>query len=361
MYKNPDLVLAEPGLIEAGNIVWRSPSNIAIIKYWGKHGRQLPRNPSISFTLNGCFSETMLEYFPKTGAGEGIDLEFFFDGQPNDAFGSKILRFLDSLNDIFPFLRQFHLAIHSTNSFPHSAGIASSASAMSALALALCTLEDRLFGTLQDDAAFEQKASYIARLGSGSAARSVFGTMALWGKTDLVAGSSDEFAIGYGDKINAVFSNYNDTILIASSGEKSVSSRAGHALMEGNIYADSRYREANQRLANVLDALQKGDTEQFGILAEAEALTLHALMMASQPPYILLKTNTLAMIERIQAYRRVQKEPLYFTLDAGPNVHLLYPDSIKTNVEDFIAHELQPLCEDGTIISDWVGDGPMEL
>ncbi len=361
MYQNAELLLQHPADAAEGNIVWRSPSNIAIVKYWGKHGLQLPRNPSISFTLNGCFSETMLEYFPKTEAGETVDVEFFFEGKPNEKFRQKIVTFLESLNEIFPFLRQFHLAIHSSNSFPHSAGIASSASAMSALALTLCTLEDRLFGTLQDDSIFEKKASYIARLGSGSACRSVFGTMALWGKTDLVKDSSDEYAVGCEGIIHPIFKNYNDTILIASSAEKTVSSRAGHALMEGNIYAESRYREANQRLANVLNALQNGDAEQFGILAEAEALTLHALMMSSNPPYILLKANTLAMIERIQNYRRDTKQPLYFTLDAGPNLHLLYPDFIKADVDKFIVQDLQPLCQDGLTIPDWVGEGPIEL
>ena len=92
-------------------------------------------------------------------------------------------------------MNQLELTIRSKNSFPHSAGIASSASSMSALALCLCSLEDELFETLGDDSEFDKKASYIARLGSGSACRSIYPGMALWGQNDKIEGSSDLFAI----------------------------------------------------------------------------------------------------------------------------------------------------------------------
>ena len=156
-YVNPKLIL-DTGTLEPASITWRSPSNLAIIKYWGKYGRQLPRNPSISITLDQAFTETTLEYQPKIGADEGIELEFLFDNQPNEAFRTKLLKFLESITDIFPFLRQLKLKIKSYNSFPHSAGIASSASSMSALALCLCTLENRIFGTLESDVDYRRKA-----------------------------------------------------------------------------------------------------------------------------------------------------------------------------------------------------------
>lgn len=361
-YKNPQL-LADTSQTEPGSYMWRSPSNLAIIKYWGKHGRQLPRNPSISLTLENAFTQTKLEYAAKTKPEENIQLDFYFNGEENEAFRAKVLKYLTGTADIFPFLRQFALTIRSANSFPHSAGIASSASAMSAIALCLCSMEDELFQTLQDDAEFDRKASFVARLGSGSACRSVYGGLAVWGETGEVDGSSDLYAVPYADETHEIFKTFHDDILLVHTGEKSVSSTAGHALMEDNIYAAPRYQQAGQRMHRLLTALREGDTETFGQIAENEALTLHAMMMASNPSYMLIQPGTVEMIKRIRAYRADTKEPLYFSLDAGPNIHLLYPEEIIHNVAPFIESELLPLCHTGEIkeIKDWVGEGPIQI
>lgn len=360
-YKNPSLII-ESAKTKPGKIGWRSPSNLAIIKYWGKHGVQLPRNPSISFTLENAHTETILEYRPKESKEpEGVLLDFYFNGQPNEDFKTKVKKFLESLIKIFPFLKQLHLTVRSKNSFPHSAGIASSASSMSALALCLCSLEKDLFSTLQDKTEFKQKASFIARLGSGSACRSVYGDMVIWGATSSVEGSSDLFATPFGDQMHEIFKTYHDDILIISKGEKSVSSRAGHELMDSNIYAHSRYEQAKQRFHTLISALKTGDVDEFGKIAESEALTLHALMMLSNPPFILLKPNTLSAIEKIQAFRSESGLPLYFSLDAGPNLHLLYPDKYAMEVKNFINSDLLKYCENGQYIQDKVGLGPVQL
>lgn len=359
-YKNPKLTI-DPTNIEGGSFSWKSPSNLAIIKYWGKHGVQLPRNPSISFTLESAFTHTLLEYKPKTNSEEGIVLDFYFHEEQNEVFKNKIQKFLESLTDIFPFLNQLELTIKSKNSFPHSAGIASSASSMSALSLCLCSLEDELFESLSEDSKFDKKASYIARLGSGSACRSIYPGMAVWGESKDIQGSSDLFAIPYQENIHEVFQGFHDDILIASFAEKSVSSRAGHALMEGNAFAKPRYEQANERMSRLLPALKAGDLETFGQITENEALTLHALMMASNPSYILMRPNTLKMIELLRDYRQETKNPIYFSLDAGPNLHLLYPEDIVHEVRPFIDSELAPLCENNIYIPDWVGNGPEQL
>lgn len=359
-YKNPHLII-ETSKVSPGKISWRSPSNIALIKYWGKYGQQLPRNPSISFTLDNAYTETTLEFTPKKGADRGIALEFFFEDEPNEAFAKKVIQFLDSIGDIFPFLRQLNLVIRSSNSFPHSAGIASSASSMSALALCLCSLEHALFKTLESDENFRKKASFVARLGSGSACRSIYATMSMWGESGEIEGSSNLFAIPYEKELDEVFKTFHDDILIISTGEKSVSSRAGHALMEGNIYADNRYTQARQRLHRLLRSLQTGDLEEFGHITESEALTLHALMMTSNPPYILMEPNSLSIINKIKRFRKESNHPIYFSLDAGPNIHVLYPHSIKGIAQKFITEELTPFCEDKQCISDQVGKGPLQL
>ncbi|MBR9921490.1 MAG: diphosphomevalonate decarboxylase [Bacteroidetes bacterium] len=359
-YKNPKLIL-ESSALEPGKFTWQSPSNLAIIKYWGKHGRQLPQNPSISFTLNSAVTQTQIEYKQREEAGHGVSLEFFFHGEPKPEFGEKQKKFLESILDIFPFLNQMDLTIRSGNSFPHSSGIASSASSMSALALCLCSIEDKLFGTLSDDEAFDRKASYVARLGSGSACRSVYGTMALWGKFGEVEGSDDTVAIPMEDHVHPLFKTFHDDILIVSKSEKSVSSRAGHGLMEQNPFAAPRYQQANQRLHELLPALRQGDLETFGRITENEALSLHALMMTSNPSYILMQPNTLEMINRLRAFREDTGHPVYFSLDAGPNLHVLYPEDAIHAIRPFIEEELVPLCEEDAWLPDWVGEGPEEL
>lgn len=358
-YVNTQLVI-ESDKAPSGELKWRSPSNIALVKYWGKHGIQLPNNASISFTLENAYTDTKLAYSPKENIEEKIDLDFYFEGQKNEAFAKKVNKFFESLIPIFPFIEQFKFTIHSSNSFPHSAGIASSASAMSALALCLCSLEHKLFGTLKDDSSFEQKASYIARLGSGSACRSIYGGLVTWGETTYVPSSSNLYAIKNQD-IHPVFTTYRDDILIVDKGEKSVSSRAGHGLMENNIFAPTRYDQAKRNMHEITTALKVGDIERVGEVIESEALTLHALMMTSYPSYILLKPNTLTILDKVKTFRKETKLPLYFSLDAGPNPHLLYPDNIQAEVQAFIQAELISHCHNGQWIQDKVGNGPIQM
>lgn len=336
-----------------GSVACTAPSNIALVKYWGKHGRQLPSNPSISLTLSAAHTRTRIDY----RAGGTAGLTFFFHGERTDAFADRIERYLRSIHDITPFVRELDLEIHSENTFPHSTGIASSASAMAALAHGLCRIEHDLFGTLADRDLFRRKASYLARLASGSACRSIYPTAAVWGAWNGLSAASDEVAIPMEDRIHPVFRSYRDTILIVSGSEKSVSSSAGHGLMTDNPYAPVRFDQARTHMTRILDAMAAGDLEAMGRIIEAEALTLHALMMTSTPSYVLMHPNTLAMIDRIRAFRRATDLPVYFTLDAGPNIHLLYPASAEPDVRPFMEDQLLPLCEDGRSLDDRVGHG----
>lgn len=342
-----------------GRTAWKSPSNIALVKYWGKYGEQLPRNTSLSLTLSEAFTETSVQYRPKETGEPLISISFLFEGKEQPAFQAKITRFLESVIMHFPFLEALHLDIESSNSFPHSAGIASSASSMSALALCLCQIESGIYGGMRPHEFFE-KASTIARLGSGSACRSLYPVAASWGKHTDIPFSANEYATPLDHRVHAVFTDMHDTILIASAAEKSVSSRAGHALMNGNPYAEARYAQANAHISTLLQTMQNGDLETWGAIVEKEALTLHALMMASEPPFILMKPNTLHIIEKVHQFRAETKLPLYFTLDAGPNVHLLYPHSAASEVETYIRQELLSYCENNRALFDRVGKGPIK-
>lgn len=328
----------------------KSFSNIAIVKYWGKHGDQLPNNPSISFTLNNCFTETSIEFNPAMEGG----MQFFFEGNESPKFKEKIVNYIEKNHDLYKISPEVfsHLKIESSNSFPHSSGIASSASSMSALALCFLKLEK----ALNNDAAplDLRRASMLARLSSGSAARSVFPVMALWGATPCVPDSSDEYAVPIGNIVAPVFKTYHDTILIVSNKEKSVSSRAGHALMNEHPMAEKRYATARCNTKCLLDALRNGDVEKFIEIAEAEAIQLHELMATSNPPYRLVEPNTLKIIEEIHDFKKISKIPVCFTLDAGPNVHLLYPDEFKDSVNDFVKNKLSGYCVDNQYINDFV-------
>jgi diphosphomevalonate decarboxylase len=330
----------------------RCPSNIALIKYWGKRGNQLPENPSLSFTLSESFTTITMSY-ELNESQEGIKTDFLFENQPNEKFKTKIDTFLQTQQTQFTWLSKMYLKISSSNSFPHSAGIASSASSMGALALCLCSIERQLNGTLIDEQSYLQKASFVARLASGSACRSVFPYLALWGKTPLVNHSSDDYAVPITD-FHSIFKTYQNQILIVSSDEKAVSSRAGHALMQTHPFAKIRYQQAHDNLAKLLPALQQGDIETVGEVMENEALTLHALMMNSNPSVILMQPNTLVLIDRIKKFRLDTKLPVYFTLDAGPNIHLLYPQNIATQIIPWIEMELKMWCENRKIITDFV-------
>lgn len=337
-----------------GSLKWQSPSNIALVKYWGKRGRQLPHNPSVSFTLSECRTETSATFHKADCFG----LHFHFEGKEHPAFAAKIEKYLLENLSLFPFLSQLDLCLESRNTFPHSSGIASSASSMSALVLCLLDIERQAIGACDID---WRKASYCSRLASGSACRSVFPTMALWGATDYHQDSSDEYAIPLNDEIHPVFKTYHDSILLVSDAVKTVSSRAGHTLMDGNPYAETRYRQAKHHTQQLLAALKSGDLEAFIRITEAEALQLHALMMCSSPSFILMKTNTLRIIEEVRLFREETKIPVCFTLDAGPNVHLLYPDDFSDEVKRFIVNILESYCADSRWIADHVGEGPSRL
>ena len=229
---------------------------------------------------------------------------------------------------------------------------------MSALVLCLLDIERMAKG---QDKVDKTKASFLARLASGSACRSVFPKVALWGATEDLKGSSDEYAVTFKDGLAPVFQNYHDSILIVSDAQKEVSSRAGHALMDTNPYASARYAMARQDTREMLDALHTGDLERFVQITESEAMQLHALMMCSTPSFTLIQPNTLRIIQNIREFRNETDIPVCFTLDAGPNVHVLYPDQDAEIVERFIMDELERYCHGGRWIADQMGEGPSNI
>jgi diphosphomevalonate decarboxylase len=347
-----------PNSVAEGQFTWSAPSNIALVKYWGKKANQIPANPSISLTLNACKTITSLAFKRKKTDGHSFDL--LFEGQPKEDFRPKIAKFFERVNGYLPFLNDYHFTIDTKNTFPHSSGIASSASGMAALAMNLMSLEHALNPEMTDDY-FYQKASFLARLGSGSACRSVKGEVVVWGSHARTAGSSDLFGVEFPAKIHQNFKNYQDTILLVDKGEKQVSSTVGHDLMHNHPYAEKRFAQAHENLTKISAVLENGDLETFVSIVESEALTLHAMMMTSMPYFILMKPNTLEIINRIWKFRRESNIPVCFTLDAGANVHVLYPENDIAEVLQFIKSELVGYCQNEQYICDAIGFGANKL
>ncbi|MGB5943760.1 MAG: diphosphomevalonate decarboxylase [Leeuwenhoekiella sp.] len=339
---------------------YESPSNIALIKYWGKYGDQLPKNPSLSFTLAVSSTTTHLHIKKLEEPVSDFSFEVLLDGEPKPKFEPKIQQFLERIEEYLPFLKSYHFKIETSNSFPHSSGIASSASGMSALALCLMEVERTLLPTMSPEY-FNTKASFLSRLGSGSACRSLQGPLVVWGEHVGVNGSSDLYGSPYTLPVHGVFKDFQDTILLVDTGEKQVSSTVGHNLMLRHPYADARFEQAHQDLADLINVLEKGDLDTFMALVEREALALHAMMMTSRPYFILMKPNTLEIINAIWEFRHNTGNPVCFTLDAGANVHVLYPASVKVEVMAFIKNTLTPYCQDGKYICDAVGFGAKKL
>ena len=204
---------------------------------------------------------------------------------------------------------------------------------------------------------FFNKSSFISRLGSGSACRSIYGPIAIWGKTKYFDNSSDDYAIPL-KNYHEIFFDYLDTILIVDHEPKEVSSSHGHELMNSHIFRKDRVNQANENIGILKKSLKTGDLKSFIKVVEQEALMLHALMMTSKTPYILFKPNTLEIINEIWNYIKKTNLNICFTLDAGANVHLLYPKNEEIEIKKFIDKNLSRFCSNRRYIHDSISEGP---
>jgi diphosphomevalonate decarboxylase len=331
---------------------WEAPSNIALVKYWGKRELQLPANPSISFTLST--SKTITSVNASKG-DHGFTI--LYDGVEKPDFAPKIKSYFQRIKDYCPWVTQYHFIIDTVNTFPHSSGIASSASSMAALSSCIMDMESQLTKSALDI----HKTSFLARLGSGSACRSVNGEVVVWGTHADFKGSNDYYGLNSSDLIHDNFKSYQDTILLVDKGKKEVSSTLGHELMNGHPFAAARFDQAHTNMTSIKEALTAGDIPAFIKIVESEALTLHAMMMTSHPYFILMKPHTLSIIEEVWAFRKKTGVPVCFTLDAGANVHLLFPKTHKKEVDELVNSKMAQYCDNSAYICDEIGSGAAKL
>ena len=279
----------------------RAPTNIALIKYWGKKDAKLrlPLMSSLSMTLDAFYSETKL-----TDASE---MSFSLNGVKQEGpAASRVFNYLKLMQERFGVSGS--LAVESTNHVPTAAGLASSSSAFAALAAAFADHYQ-----LDVD---RQELSRMARMGSGSASRSIYGGFAVWQK-----GSSDADSFAY----PLVESPKMDLKLLAvelNDQPKKISSTKGMEASKTSPFYQTWLDRNDQELADMEDAIKTGDFTKLGSLAELNASEMHSLTLTAQPGFTYFEPDTIKAIKLVGNLREKGVE-CYYTIDAGPNVKIL--------------------------------------
>ncbi len=286
----------------------RSHSNIAFIKYWGNRDAALriPSNGSLSMNLAGLDTVTTVRF----RSDLPTDRLILNGASQTGAAAERVSRHLDLFRTLAG--SDLHAEVVSENNFPAGAGIASSASAFSALSLAASVA----LGLSLD----ERTLTRLARRGSGSASRSIPG-----GFVELHAGEDD--ASAYAESI-APPDHWAlvDLVTIVSRSHKKVGSSGGHSLAETSPLQPARVNDTPRRLDLCRTAILNRDFAALAHVAEHDTLLMHAVMMTSRPALIYWDPPTLAVIDAVRGFRE-DGIPAFFTIDAGPNVHVITPES----------------------------------
>jgi diphosphomevalonate decarboxylase len=281
-----------------------APSNIALSKYWGKRDADLnlPINSSLSVSLGSLGTRTEIKRADRDAV--------YLNGTKVDAHDSFAIRTLEFLR-LFPILGKAGIEVRTENNIPTAAGLASSASGFAALVMAL----DDLAGWGLD----KKRLSMLARLGSGSASRSVFEGFVQWN-----AGENPDGTDSYAEPLSKDWNNFRIGILEISKARKPVGSRDG---MNRTVQTSELYKswpvQANRDIETIRSAIEAQDFPTLGKTAENNALAMHATMMSAWPPLIYLQPESIEMIHKVQRVRADGLE-VYLTIDAGPNIKLLF-------------------------------------
>ena len=293
----------------------KAPANIASIKYWGRKDEKLrlPANDSISMNLSEVFTVTTVE-FSESYKKDEVKLV----GKKLDRKEEKrIIDHLDRVRNLAK-IKTFAKVV-TKNNFPTGTGIASSASGFAALTVAAVKASGLEFS--------ERQLSILARQGSGSACRSIPDGFVEW-KSGSSSDSSYAHTLFPPDWLNIV-----DILAVVEKKTKKISSSEGHALTESSPFYGVRISGMKDKLKKIKQALANKDFKTFGEISEAEAVNMHAVMMTSCPPLYYWTPETLKIILSVIEWRE-EGLPVYFTIDAGPNVHLLaLPEEIDKIVQ----------------------------
>lgn len=309
-------------------------ANIALIKYWGRtdHELNLPVTSSLSLTVDKLVTRTTVEAHPALKADSLVINGKEQAGAPL----VRVVRHLDHLRKRAG--NSARCRVVSENSFAASAGMASSASAFAALTVAG-------FEALGAKVEPREQSTY-ARLGSGSAARSIFGGFVEWhaGRTHEESYAEQVAPPGHMD--------LHDVVVVLSEGEKKVGSAEGHGLADTSPLQAGRVARVPHLLREVREGVRTRDIERLGAAAEEDAILMHGVMMTSKPSLLYWTEGT---VRGLHAVRRWRDEGLevYATIDAGPNLHLLCMGKDAREVERRAREELAPT----SVIDNAPGDG----
>lgn len=278
--------------------------NIAFIKYWGNRDQRLrtPTNGSISMNLDGLFARTQVTFDDALCCDDLLNLNGKIE---TEAALRRVSSFLDHVRQMAG-IRTFARVV-SENNFPIGTGIASSAAAFAALALAA----SKAAGMELD----ERQLSRLARLGSGSACRSIPGGFVEWregGDIDSVA-----FSI-----VPASHWRLIDCVAVLKTGHKPVGSTEGHALAGTSPLQNARVADTPRRLDRCRNAILQRDFAALAEIIEQDSNMMHAVMMTSTPPLFYWEPGSLELMQVVKSWRK-QGLPAAYTLDAGPNVHII--------------------------------------
>lgn len=299
----------------------RVGSNIAFIKYWGVADARinLPLNNSISMTLAAAHTTTTVAW----DTADELDADIIsLDGVTLDAVAAtRVVRHLDRLRAVGAVGHRARVT--SRNNFPMASGIASSASGFAALTVAGC----RGLGLTLD----ATELSAVARLGSGSASRSLFGGFVEWEQ-----GHDHRSSVAH-QLFPAAHWDLYDVVAVVSAAPKRVSSEGGHPSAVTSPLNQGRLDSLAYGLAEVRDAIAKRDIAQLGPIIELDALAMHSVMMTGTPSLLYWAPGTLAVLQAVRRWREEDGVQVYFTIDAGPNVHLICEAADATTVQERLA------------------------
>lgn len=284
-------------------ITARAHTNIALIKYWGKKDVDLiiPQNSSLSLTLDHFYTDTTVKF------DETLTQDIFtLNGEP--AENPKVGHFMDLIRKLAGI--QTFARIDSINHVPSAAGLASSASAFAALAAAASKAAGLDLS--------RKDLSRLARRGSGSASRSVYGGFVEWrqGKDDQTS-----YAVPVEEHLDWPIGML---VGIVNSGQKKISSRAGmQTVVKTSPYYQGWIQSTTADLESIKKAIQNRDFQKVGEITESNALKMHALNLSAHPHFNYFEPMSLAIMQEVERIREEEHIPCYYTLDAGPNVKIL--------------------------------------
>ncbi|MFY7697451.1 MAG: diphosphomevalonate/mevalonate 3,5-bisphosphate decarboxylase family protein [Legionella sp.] len=302
----------------------QAPSNIALIKYMGKKdsSKNLPSNSSLSYTLNNLLSTVTLELH--TGTNDRWE-PLTTVSQPilhlSPQSQNRFLRHLQRIKQHFDY--QGHFIVRSTNNFPHGSGLASSASSFAALtkcaALAFSDLTRTPLLNIDQQAA-------LSRLGSGSSCRSFFPQWALWSEDTTAA-------------ITLPFSDLLHQVIIIDDAEKLISSSEAHQRVQTSHLYPSRYQRAEENLQALLRALNHQNWKKSYQICWQEFEDMHQLFNTSVPSFRYMTQKCQDVLQLLQQLWEKEGDGPLVTMDAGPNIHLLYR-SEQTEIAHRFQHDI---------------------